>query len=125
MPAFIFDHMPGCTPLTPCVSCKAVSFLKAKLSPEDFNDLVSQLRGATGVTGEYSADYPAPDDVPVTILSLTARSANTLKNEHIVTIGDLVKTSPHELLRTPNFGRKSLKEIEEALAAVGRRLQER
>jgi DNA-directed RNA polymerase subunit alpha len=52
-------------------------------------------------------------------LELSVRSANCLKNDNIVYIGDLVQKTEAEMLRTPNFGRKSLNEIKEVLAQMG------
>ena len=52
-------------------------------------------------------------------LELSVRSANCLKNDNIVYIGDLIQRSEAEMLRTPNFGRKSLNEIKEVLAQMG------
>jgi DNA-directed RNA polymerase subunit alpha len=52
-------------------------------------------------------------------LELSVRSANCLKNDNIVYIGDLVQKTEQEMLRTPNFGRKSLNEIKEVLATMG------
>ncbi len=52
-------------------------------------------------------------------LELSVRSANCLKNDNIVYIGDLVQKSESEMLRTPNFGRKSLNEIKEVLSVMG------
>ncbi|MGI9387644.1 MAG: DNA-directed RNA polymerase subunit alpha [Methyloligellaceae bacterium] len=52
-------------------------------------------------------------------LELSVRSANCLKNDNIVYIGDLIQKSEAEMLRTPNFGRKSLNEIKEVLAGMG------
>ena len=52
-------------------------------------------------------------------LELSVRSANCLKNDNIVYIGDLVQKSEQEMLRTPNFGRKSLNEIKEVLTNMG------
>jgi len=49
-------------------------------------------------------------------LELSVRSQNCLKNDNIVYIGDLVIKSEGEMLKTPNFGRKSLNEIKEVLA---------
>ena len=50
------------------------------------------------------------------------RSANCLKNDNIIYIGDLVQKTEAEMLRTPNFGRKSLNEIKEVLSSMGLRL---
>jgi DNA-directed RNA polymerase subunit alpha len=52
-------------------------------------------------------------------LELSVRSANCLKNDNIVYIGDLIQKTEGEMLRTPNFGRKSLNEIKEVLATMG------
>ncbi len=52
-------------------------------------------------------------------LELSVRSANCLKNDNIIYIGDLVLKTEAEMLRTPNFGRKSLNEIKEVLAQMG------
>ena len=52
-------------------------------------------------------------------LELSVRSANCLKNDNIIYIGDLVLKSENEMLRTPNFGRKSLNEIREVLSHMG------
>ena len=73
---------------------------------------------------------PAEDDKPeldfnpallrkVDELELSVRSANCLKNDNIVYIGDLIQKSEAEMLRTPNLGRKSLNEIKEVLAQMG------
>ncbi len=77
---------------------------------------------------EPSASVPVdePDDIPfnrnllkkVDELELSVRSANCLKNDNIVYIGDLVQKSENEMLRTPNFGRKSLNEIKEVLKGM-------
>ena len=52
-------------------------------------------------------------------LELSVRSANCLKNDNIVYIGDLIQKTEAEMLRTPNFGRKSLNEIKEVLSNMG------
>lgn len=51
-------------------------------------------------------------------LELSVRSANCLKNDNIVYIGDLILKTEAEMLRTPNFGRKSLNEIKEVLQSM-------
>jgi DNA-directed RNA polymerase subunit alpha len=55
-------------------------------------------------------------------LELSVRSANCLKNDNIIYIGDLVQKSEADMLRTPNFGRKSLNEIKEVLTQMGLQL---
>jgi DNA-directed RNA polymerase subunit alpha len=52
-------------------------------------------------------------------LELSVRSANCLQNANIKYIGELVQKSESEMLKTKNFGRKSLKEIKEILAEMG------
>ena len=52
-------------------------------------------------------------------LELSVRSANCLKNDNIIYIGDLVQKTETDMLRTPNFGRKSLNEIKEVLGQMG------
>jgi len=51
-------------------------------------------------------------------LELSVRSANCLKNDNIIYIGDLVQKTESEMFRTPNFGRKSLNEIKEVLTQM-------
>ena len=72
---------------------------------------------------QAESDAPAPAFNPnllrkVDELELSVRSANCLKNDNIVYIGDLVQKSEQEMLRTPNFGRKSLNEIKEVLTQM-------
>ncbi len=75
---------------------------------------------------EEEEEVPEVDDLPfnknllrkVDELELSVRSANCLKNDNIVYIGDLVQRSEPEMLRTPNFGRKSLNEIREVLKSM-------
>ena len=52
-------------------------------------------------------------------LELSVRSANCLQNANIRYIGELVQKTESEMLKTKNFGRKSLKEIKEILAEMG------
>ncbi len=69
-----------------------------------------------GVTAKVSLDpilLRSVDD-----LELTVRSANCLKSENILYIGDLIQRSENELLRTPNLGRKSLNEIKAMLIGL-------
>ena len=51
-------------------------------------------------------------------LELSVRSMNCLKNDNIIYIGDLVQKTESEMLRTPNFGRKSLNDIKEVLGSM-------
>ena len=52
-------------------------------------------------------------------LELSVRAANCLKNANIKTIADLVQKTEGEMLRTKNFGKKSLNEIKEILTEMG------
>ena len=55
----------------------------------------------------------------VSELELSVRSINCLQNAKIETIGDLVQKTEPQMLKTKNFGRKSLNEIKEILVAMG------
>ena len=75
----------------------------------------------TAVVAEERSEEPAFNKNllrRVEELELSVRSANCLKNDNIIYIGDLVQRSEAEMLRTPNFGRKSLNEIKEVLAQM-------
>jgi len=93
-----------------------------------FEDL--QAVGASPMIG-MAATMPEESDTnqlnryllkKVDELELSVRSANCLKNDNIIYIGDLVQKTEAEMLRTPNFGRKSLNEIKEVLSSMGLRL---
>ena len=73
------------------------------------------------VAEEHAAEPPFNRNLlrKVDELELSVRSANCLKNDNIVYIGDLVQKTEAEMLRTPNFGRKSLNEIKEVLSQMG------
>ena len=72
-------------------------------------------------SGEGKPDLPFNPALlkKVDELELSVRSANCLKNDNIVYIGDLIQKTEGEMLRTPNFGRKSLNEIKEVLTSMG------
>ena len=102
------------------------------VAPEDAVALASrilqdQLQLFINFDEPHAATAAEPeDDLPfnrnllrkVDELELSVRSANCLKNDNIIYIGDLVQKSEQEMLRTPNFGRKSLNEIKEVLASM-------
>jgi DNA-directed RNA polymerase subunit alpha len=68
-----------------------------------------------------SEDEPLNENLfrSVDELELSVRSANCLQNANITLIGELVQRSEQDMLKTKNFGRKSLKEIKEILANMG------
>ncbi|HEX8579511.1 MAG TPA: DNA-directed RNA polymerase subunit alpha [Allosphingosinicella sp.] len=81
--------------------------------------------GTAGGTGDADQDANQLNRYllkKVDELELSVRSANCLKNDNIIYIGDLVQKTEAEMLRTPNFGRKSLNEIKEVLSSMGLRL---
>lgn len=92
---------------------RAGSILKDQLSV--FVDLKSQEDGPAAAESQVDPILLRPVDE----LELTVRSANCLKAENIMYIGDLVQRTEVELLRTPNLGRKSLTEIKEVLEGHG------
>ncbi len=81
----------------------------------NFEEPKEQLKPREEVTGGLNRNLLRKVDE----LELSVRSANCLKNDNIVYIGDLVQKTESEMLRTPNFGRKSLNEIKEVLTNMG------
>lgn len=102
------------------------------LSPEEaINAAAAILEQQLAVFVDFAAiDLAAPteavddglDDLlaqPIEHLDLSVRSMNCLKSDDVFRVGDLVQRSEQEMLRTPNFGRKSLNEIKEVLENMG------
>jgi DNA-directed RNA polymerase subunit alpha len=94
----------------------AAKILKEQLSifinREEIEEAAAPQQSETDKLNEYL--WRSVDE-----LELSVRSANCLQNANIHYIGDLVQRSEAEMLKTKNFGRKSLKEIKEILAQMG------
>jgi len=96
--------------------------LAAKLIKDHMNIFINFEEGT--IPEEISEEKPATVynenlDRSVEELELSVRSYNCLKNANISTIRELVQKSEQEMLKTKNFGRKSLNEIKEILTAMG------
>jgi DNA-directed RNA polymerase subunit alpha len=98
----------------------AVAF-SARIMQDQLGNFVNFEDPEEEETPEVLEDLPFNKNLlrKVDELELSVRSANCLKNDNIVYIGDLVQRSEPEMLRTPNFGRKSLNEIREVLKVMG------
>jgi len=86
-----------------------------------FTDL-DRIEGFAEVTAEAAAEVPVThgmENFPIEELELGVRSYNCLKRVGIETIGDLTSKSENELVAIPNFGRKSIEEVREALGTHG------
>lgn len=64
-------------------------------------------------------EEPDIKNMPIEELYLTVRTTRTLKNENIKTVCELIQNREGDLLRFPNLGTKSLREIKESLAKLG------
>lgn len=105
------EHDAGCTPLSPCRSCRIFSFLREKLNPEDFKKFREMLEY------EWRESHPIFDQ-RIHILQLKGRVSNCLAAENIYHIGTLIQLkTEQELMRIPNMGEKAVKEVLEALKA--------
>jgi len=80
----------------------------------DFNAVESE-----GIEEDTGVDLEELLRQPIDHLDLSVRSMNCLKSDNIFYVGDLVMRSEQAMLRTPNFGRKSLTEIKEVLSKMG------
>ena len=99
--------------------------LAAKLVRDHLNIFINLEEGAETQGAEAAADAPRSGasnenlDKSVEELELSVRSYNCLKNANIRTIRELVNKTEAEMLKTKNFGRKSLNEIKEILHTMG------
>jgi DNA-directed RNA polymerase subunit alpha len=95
--------------------------LAARILQDQMQLFINFEEPQTAVEEEKKDDLPFSKNLlrKVDELELSVRSANCLKNDNIIYIGDLVQKSEADMLRTPNFGRKSLNEIKEVLAQMG------
>jgi DNA-directed RNA polymerase subunit alpha len=93
----------------------------ARIMQDQLSVFVNFEEPTESSSGEEVEDLPFNKNLlkKVEELELSVRSANCLKNDNIVYIGDLVQKSESDMLRTPNFGRKSLNEIKEVLSIMG------
>jgi DNA-directed RNA polymerase subunit alpha len=95
--------------------------IAARILQDQLQLFINFEEPTTVIAEEKTAEPPFNRNLlrKVDELELSVRSANCLKNDNIVYIGDLVQKTEAEMLRTPNFGRKSLNEIKEVLAQMG------
>ncbi len=98
----------------------AVAFA-AKILKEQLSIFINREEIEEATTAEPSEEDKLNEYLwrSVDELELSVRSANCLQNANIHYIGDLVQKTEAEMLKTKNFGRKSLKEIKEILAQMG------
>ncbi len=95
--------------------------LSARILQDQLQQFINFEEPSQAVVSEEEPEFPFNRNLlrKVEELELSVRSMNCLRNENIIYIGDLVAKSEGELLRTPNFGRKSLNEIKEVLVHLG------
>jgi DNA-directed RNA polymerase subunit alpha len=93
----------------------------ARILQEQLAIFVNFEEEAAAPGADALRETPANENLyrPVDDLELTVRSANCLQNADIKYIGELVQRSEQEMLKTKNFGRKSLNEIKEFLHEMG------
>lgn len=94
--------------------------LSARILQEQLKTFVN-FEDPEEIKEEEKVVLPFPKELlcKVDELELSVRSSNCLKNDNIVYIGDLVQRTENDMLRTPNFGRKSLNEIKGVLETMG------
>jgi len=95
--------------------------LAARILQDQLQLFINFEEPSEALPEERAAELPFNKNLlrKVDELELSVRSANCLKNDNIIYIGDLVQKIEAEMLRTPNFGRKSLNEIKEVLMGMG------
>ncbi|HUX05820.1 MAG TPA: DNA-directed RNA polymerase subunit alpha [Acidobacteriota bacterium] len=104
------------------ISPQSAVALASKLTKDHFNIFINfkeEPEGEGEDTGEEKDKLTDYLSRSIEELELSVRSYNCLKNANISTIGELVSRTEQEMLKTKNFGRKSLNEIKEILEGMG------
>ncbi len=130
-PDILFNqHYGECSPWERCRSCSAATLILQHLHPQSLVELESRLNQldnpaplqAETAQAETDTEHLArklatswKDALP----DLSKRTYSCLENEQYVTLGDIVRQTEAEMLRAPNFGRKSLNELKELLMQQG------
>lgn len=117
---FLENHLPNCTITNPCPTCQAIALLRQ----HDILDDVLALKQEhdTQFVPQGTSIFDETLDDFCDRHNLSARTHGCLKNDNLDTVRKICEQPEAEMLRTPNFGRKSLNELKEALAADGLRL---
>ncbi|WP_168463893.1 DNA-directed RNA polymerase subunit alpha [Wolbachia endosymbiont of Ctenocephalides felis wCfeT] len=97
----------------------AARILQEQLQPLISSDVSYKKPIASSSNVSKELGYSPNLLLKVEVMDLSVRSHNCLKNENIVYVGDLARRTESDMLRTANFGRKSLTEIRKALADLG------
>ena len=124
------EHSGACSPWHPCVACQGAALIRENLVPVIMKELEEKLR-----TLDNPVEPTVPTSNPETnnehvarklampwkeaLPELSKRTYNCLENERYVSLGDIVRQTEAEILRVPNFGRRSLNELKELLAGQG------
>ena len=117
MPQFLIDHLEGCTPAKQCASCRAMTLLKSQLAPGKYAEFVGILEKASG--GRITVKTLLTTPWSEILKEQSTRTKICLRNDNLATMGDVVRRSRQAMLRTPNFGKKSMRELEDELAKHG------
>lgn len=112
------SHDEGCTPLRPGLCCKVTSFLRTTLQESGWRRFLDMIE-KTPETTEQERQARLELGVHAALPDLSYRTARCLKSDNILLVRDLVLKSEQELLRIPDFGRKSLIEVKEGLHQIG------
>lgn len=102
------------------ISPEDAAALAARILQEQLKSFINFEEPEEATLEDKIAELPFNKNLLLRVeeLELSVRSANCLKNDNIIYIGDLVQKTESEMLRTPNFGRKSLNEIKELLSEM-------
>ena len=90
---------------------------------DEYDKLITDFNEKFNVY-EIKSQHKIPQDLKIEDLQLSVRTANCLHNSNIEYLHQLLKLTPTDLLRSKNFGRKSLNEITEILKEYGAKLGE-
>lgn len=110
---FLLDCLPTCSSVDPCPTCRARRLLRSHGLEERLAALAREWQSGP------STDWRS---ISITTIGFSVRTRNCLINNDTLTLGQLCALSERQLYCIPNFGRKSMNEIKDVLASLGKKL---
>ena len=120
----LHTHDADCTPINPGHCCRITSFIRTSLGDAKWRELLALIQHPERTSVPADRDEKLEHEISVEFPELSARARVGLQHQQINTVRQLVQCTEMDILRIPNFGRKTLNELKYYLDQIGWKLGE-